>query len=236
MRVTGYPVPVVSAVGHEPRTAPLCDLAADVRASTPTAAARLVVPDLGELFASHSTRCARGARPWRPRSLERHPTGSLRTREAPPVACALSSVVAPLDDGAKLRALSPLATLERGYADRPHQGAVVPLRRRWRPATTSTSAWPRAASTGSRRGARIKFEEAERELGADSRALASGNVPLDDAVALGSEAKELYRALPRAAGHGAGQARGARAPSRGREAHSAHRRSGLESRAMALDP
>ena len=41
-------VPLVSAVGHEQDT-PLCDLAADVRASTPTAAARLVVPDLTEL-------------------------------------------------------------------------------------------------------------------------------------------------------------------------------------------
>ena len=36
-------VPIVSAVGHEQDT-PLCDHAADVRASTPTAAARLVVP------------------------------------------------------------------------------------------------------------------------------------------------------------------------------------------------
>ena len=44
-------VPVVSAVGHEQDT-PLCDLAADVRASTPTAAARLVVPDLDELQAA----------------------------------------------------------------------------------------------------------------------------------------------------------------------------------------
>src|SRR4051812_48919796 len=41
-------VRVVSAVGHEQDT-PLCDLVADVRASTPTAAARLVVPDLREL-------------------------------------------------------------------------------------------------------------------------------------------------------------------------------------------
>src|SRR3954468_16103670 len=42
------PLPVVSAVGHEQDT-PLCDLAADARASTPTAAARLVVPDAAQL-------------------------------------------------------------------------------------------------------------------------------------------------------------------------------------------
>src|SRR5918911_2216302 len=47
--IAASPVPVVSAVGHEQDT-PLCDLAADVRASTPTAAGRLVVPDLGELL------------------------------------------------------------------------------------------------------------------------------------------------------------------------------------------
>ncbi|MGH3362761.1 MAG: exodeoxyribonuclease VII large subunit, partial [Nocardioides sp.] len=39
--------PVVSAIGHEPDT-PLLDLVADVRASTPTDAAKLVVPDVGE--------------------------------------------------------------------------------------------------------------------------------------------------------------------------------------------
>ncbi|MER3488181.1 MAG: exodeoxyribonuclease VII large subunit, partial [Chloroflexota bacterium] len=49
--VASSPVPVVSAVGHEQDT-PLCDLAADARASTPTAAARLVVPDLDELVQS----------------------------------------------------------------------------------------------------------------------------------------------------------------------------------------
>src|SRR5204863_5741055 len=46
--VADSPVPVISAVGHEHDT-PLCDLAADVRASTPTAAARVVVPDLPDL-------------------------------------------------------------------------------------------------------------------------------------------------------------------------------------------
>src|SRR5204863_2341110 len=47
--VAECPVPVVSAVGHEQDT-PLCDLAADVRASTPTTAGKLVVPELSELF------------------------------------------------------------------------------------------------------------------------------------------------------------------------------------------
>ncbi|MFY9579794.1 MAG: exodeoxyribonuclease VII large subunit, partial [Gaiellaceae bacterium] len=46
--VASCPVPIVSAVGHEQDT-PLCDLAADVRASTPTAAGRLVVPDATEV-------------------------------------------------------------------------------------------------------------------------------------------------------------------------------------------
>src|SRR6185312_4819489 len=71
--VAACPVPVVSAVGHEQDT-PLVDLAADVRASTPSVAGRLVVPDLAELNAwldrSHG-RLERGARRIVERQTER---------------------------------------------------------------------------------------------------------------------------------------------------------------------
>ncbi len=124
--VADCPVPVVSAVGHEQDT-PLCDLTADVRASTPTAAARLVVPDLDELLASLERARATlgtGAR----RSLERH--RERLTASAARLRHASSLLVerrrAELErSAAKLRALSPLATLDRGYAIVRHEGAVV---------------------------------------------------------------------------------------------------------------
>jgi exodeoxyribonuclease VII large subunit len=110
-------VPVVSAVGHEQDT-PLCDLAADVRASTPSVAARLVVPDADELLERLDRAragLARGAR----RTVERDRERLERTRErlgrAP--ALALERRGARLEHAAaRLRALAPRATLERGYA------------------------------------------------------------------------------------------------------------------------
>ena len=111
------PVPVVSAVGHEQDT-PLCDLAADVRASTPTAAARLVVPDVHELRArldrgrESLERCAR-------RTLERDAQRLrlLHERLARAPALALERRRAQLEHAAaRLRALSPRSTLGRGYA------------------------------------------------------------------------------------------------------------------------
>src|SRR5438874_7134324 len=67
--IAACPVPVVSAVGHEQDT-PLCDLAADARASTPSVAARPVVPDLGELL-ERLGRARAGLERGTRRSLER---------------------------------------------------------------------------------------------------------------------------------------------------------------------
>jgi exodeoxyribonuclease VII large subunit len=137
--VAECPVPVVSAVGHEQDT-PLCDLAADVRASTPTAAGKLVVPELTELFGRLDR--ARGAlvrnvrrsldqdRQQLMRSVERlraRPRIAIeregqrlervheRLRLAP--ALAVERKRAALENSAaKLVTLSPVQTLDRGYA------------------------------------------------------------------------------------------------------------------------
>src|SRR5213079_1330671 len=45
--VAALTTPLVSAIGHEPDS-PILDLVADVRASTPTDAAKRVVPDVAE--------------------------------------------------------------------------------------------------------------------------------------------------------------------------------------------
>ncbi len=132
--------PVVSAIGHE-QDAPLLDLVADVRASTPTDAAKLVVPDVAEelrlvTVARHRLRHVLGG--W----LDREQAGLASLRSRP----VLADPRALLDDRdaevrelldrarrtlghrldraeddithqrARARALSPLATLERGYA------------------------------------------------------------------------------------------------------------------------
>jgi exodeoxyribonuclease VII large subunit len=132
-------VPVVSAVGHEQDT-PLCDLAADVRASTPTAAGRLVVPELSVVVAGLDRARASLARTVRlalardaqalahvrdrlraapqlavERESRRVEQARDRLRRAP--ALAVERKRAALESAAgKLRVLSPLKTLERGYA------------------------------------------------------------------------------------------------------------------------
>jgi exodeoxyribonuclease VII large subunit len=110
-------VPVVSAIGHE-QDAPLSDLAADVRASTPTAAARLVVPDLDELIAGLER-----ARTGLERSVRRrHEVDAAhltrlhdRLRAGPALLLERRAAAIELAGG-RLRALSPSATVARGYA------------------------------------------------------------------------------------------------------------------------
>jgi exodeoxyribonuclease VII large subunit len=115
--VAACPVPIVSAVGHEQDT-PLCDLAADVRASTPSTAARMVVPDLAQLLERLDRARAgleRGAR----RVLERHretlAADRDRLRRAPKLLLERRRAALEHASG-RLRALSPTATVKRGYA------------------------------------------------------------------------------------------------------------------------
>jgi exodeoxyribonuclease VII large subunit len=119
-------VPVVTAVGHEQDT-PLCDLAADARASTPSMAARLVVPDLAELL-QRLDRARGGLERGTRRTLERERRRLDRAHErldrAPRLL--LERGRARLEHAAgRLKALSPHATLERGYAIVRSEGAIV---------------------------------------------------------------------------------------------------------------
>jgi exodeoxyribonuclease VII large subunit len=115
--VAACEVPVVSAVGHEQDT-PLCDLAADIRASTPTAAARVVVPDIAELRARLErarVNLHRGAHRSADRDAQRLAAARDRLNRAPLLA--LERKRARIDTvHARLSALSPVATLDRGYA------------------------------------------------------------------------------------------------------------------------
>ncbi|MEV4972633.1 exodeoxyribonuclease VII large subunit [Streptomyces scopuliridis] len=142
--------PVVSAIGHEPDV-PLLDLVADVRASTPTDAAKRIVPDVGEeqervqALRDRALRTVRGLLDREERGLahalarpvmERpHRMVDERAAEVDALADRSRRVLRHLLDRAdselshtraRVVALSPAATLERGYAvlQRP-DGTVV---------------------------------------------------------------------------------------------------------------
>ncbi|MFC9089966.1 exodeoxyribonuclease VII large subunit [Nocardiopsis dassonvillei] len=132
--------PVVSAIGHE-QDAPLLDHVADVRASTPTDAAKRTIPDVGEQLEIIRQLRDRGRRVLRG-GVERELAWLEGMRSRPVLASpvrevdrlaeqvadlrdrARRSLTASLDrsaDGlghtrARLHALSPATTLARGYA------------------------------------------------------------------------------------------------------------------------
>jgi exodeoxyribonuclease VII large subunit len=132
--------PVVSAIGHEQDT-PLLDYVADLRASTPTDAAKRIVPDVAEqlaLVTQLRDRARRSVRGWLDRELAWLDAVRSRPALADPVReierqaelvdalaqrarqCVAGRLARAEDDithtRARLLALSPAATLARGYA------------------------------------------------------------------------------------------------------------------------
>ncbi|MCH9669287.1 MAG: exodeoxyribonuclease VII large subunit [Actinomycetia bacterium] len=132
--------PIVSAIGHEPDN-PLCDLVADLRAATPTDAAKRIVPDASAeqaLVTDLRQRGARALRNWVHR--EQRTLSQLRSR--PVLARPLDAVQSRVEEihrartagrrdvtrllgaeservahlSARLTTLGPAATLARGYA------------------------------------------------------------------------------------------------------------------------
>ena len=132
--------PVVSAIGHE-QDSPLLDHVADVRASTPTDAARRVVPDVAEQLALIRELRSRARRSLSGR-LDRETSWLAGLRSRPALAdprrevdrleeqvlalaerarrCLAGQLTRATDDvtatRSRLLALSPAATLRRGYA------------------------------------------------------------------------------------------------------------------------
>ena len=126
--IAACPIPTISAVGHEVDYS-IADLVADVRAATPSAAAEAAVPVLSDLIAgiralaqdirgSLARRITDGGRELR--QLARDLT--VRSQRATERRRARVQELA-----ARLEALSPLATLARGYAvARDLNGAALP--------------------------------------------------------------------------------------------------------------
>ncbi len=143
--------PVISAIGHE-QDVPLLDLVADVRASTPTDAARRAVPDVTEqleLISQLRSRVRRSmagrldreaswlaaitsrpalASPVREIDRQQEQIFTLSERARLAISGGLSRAADDLVHlKARLIALSPAATLRRGYAIVQHSdGRVVP--------------------------------------------------------------------------------------------------------------
>lgn len=151
--VAACSTPVVSAIGHEPDT-PLLDLVADLRASTPTDAAKQVVPDVREELRGVEQLRDRGRR-WLAALIRHEEQGLAAMRSRPALAEPQTLIdqraeaVAELRERARrtvahrvdrahdeighhlarVRGLSPRSTLARGYsvAQRSDDGLVTSI-------------------------------------------------------------------------------------------------------------
>jgi exodeoxyribonuclease VII large subunit len=118
--------PVVSAIGHE-QDSPLLDLVADLRASTPTDAAKRIVPDVGEELRAIAQLQQRGHRVVSNRvEQDTRFIDESRRRIRSTITSRVQHGLVEIDQlSARVRALSPAATLDRGYSIVQHAGVVV---------------------------------------------------------------------------------------------------------------
>ncbi len=116
--VASATTPIVSAIGHE-KDAPLLDLVADWRASTPTDAGKKVVPDVEEELRKIAQLQERGARTLT-HFIEREFSHLKQMMSRPIFRDPTVMVSVRREDidslSAQLRTLSPQGTLDRGYA------------------------------------------------------------------------------------------------------------------------
>ena len=219
--VAACPVPVVSAVGHEQDT-PLCDLAADVRASTPTAAGKLVVPDLESLAGRARSRgqLARALRAPADRTRARRPHAHAARRSSAARAgrstgtrsgsrsCAIVCAGVPRSSssaGARRSSARP-ASSRRSPRGRRSAAATRSCARATRVLRTRPQVEPgdrvdvelaEGALRRPRRGtcavSELTFETAQQELEQIVERLERGNAGLDEAIKLWERGEELLR-------------------------------------------
>ena len=220
-RCSAARTPVVSAIGHE-TDAPLIDYVADARASTPTDAAKRIVPDLAEerqLIDTARRRLDRAVstlldreehriEAWRSRPSLARPELLIDQRAADVLGLrdravrSLESRLRRADDDlrhtvARLRALSPRSTLQRGYAIvQRADGHVVRAadevdNRRSSPGTAG-----RRRAAGNSAGAgmtdeKLSYEQARTELAGVVERLETGGSSLEESLALWERGEKL---------------------------------------------
>ena len=192
-------VPVVSAVGHEQDT-PLCDLAADARAATPTAAGALVVPEPGRarVRTGRDTATARSRRTLAPRPPAQRARTAGRAPAQGSATAARATALRTRSHGREAPGALAARDLESRLRDRAHGlecAARRSRRRRGRPRRHPARVG--LARGTSRRGSTVSeersFEDLQRELEEIVTRLERGDVPVDEAIALFRRGEELYR-------------------------------------------